>query len=65
MLTIRKKLEEQAASSSAGSSSDRGRGEGRRVRRRMSIRSQLLTEGKRPLTEPKLIEPNVCNSKAW
>ena len=42
MLTIRKKLEEQAAS---GSSADGGRGESRRVRRRMSIRSQLLTEG--------------------
>ena len=42
MLTIRKKLEEQAAS---GSSADRGRVDSRRVRRRMSIRSQLLTEG--------------------
>ena len=54
MLTIRKKLEEQAASSSAGSSSDRGRGEGRRVRRRMSIRSQLLTEGKDLSQNPNL-----------
>ncbi|CAI8055175.1 NEDD8-conjugating enzyme UBE2F [Geodia barretti] len=54
MLTIRKKLEEQAAS---GSSADGGRGESRRVRRRMSIRSQLLTEEVRELGQ---ILPKTC-----
>ena len=52
MLTIRKKLAEQASappSSSSSSSLGRERGEGRGrgsgVKRRMSFRSQLLTEG--------------------
>ena len=46
MLTIRKKLAEQA-SSSEGS---KGEGRGKGIKRRMSFRSQLLTEGETNVT---------------
>jgi hypothetical protein len=52
MLTIKKKLAEQA-SSTASASSGGGKGEsrGRAVKRRVSFRSQLLTEEVRELGE--------------
>lgn len=46
MLTIRKKLAEQASSSNAPSlTPERGKSTERGVKRRMSFRSQLLTDG--------------------
>ena len=56
MLTIKKKLAEQA-SSTASASSGGGKGEsrGRAVKRRVSFRSQLLTEGRVDLPSQNVI----------